>query len=114
MGSTDRTSATSGGPRWQVQFETGAARDVRGYDLDDPRFRPTVRALVEDLKRDPFSFPKKRGKLKNARAASLRFANVAWRVVFTINESRRLVRILSVGPHDVAYERATRRTLNRS
>jgi Txe/YoeB family toxin of Txe-Axe toxin-antitoxin module len=103
------TADAGGGPAWRVQFATGAAKDLRGYDVDDPRFRPKLALLIEDLKRDPFAFPKKRGKLRDARAASLRFANVAWRVVFTIDEQRRLVRILSLGPHDLAYERAERR-----
>ena len=87
----------------------GPAKDLRGYGLDDPRFRPTLRKLLDDLKCDPLSFPKKRGKLKDARAASLRFSNVTWRLVFTIDELRRLVRVLAVAPHDTAYERASRR-----
>ncbi len=94
---------------WSVEIGTSAARDVRGYGLDDTRFRPTLRELVEALKRNPLQFPTKRGKLKNARAAGLKFGSSTWRIVFVVNVAEHAVRILSVGPHDVAYERAQRR-----
>lgn len=100
--------ATSGRP-WAVGFGTSAARDVRGYGLDDPRFRPTLRELVEALKQNPLQFPTKRGKLKHARAASLKFGGSSWRLVFAVSMTEHRVRILSVGPHDTAYDRAKRR-----
>lgn len=94
---------------WSVEFATSAAREIRGYGLDDARFRPTLRELVDALKCDPLQFPTKRGKLKNARAASLKFGSSTWRAVFVVNVAEHTVRVLSVGPHDVAYERAQRR-----
>ena len=98
------------GPRpWAVEFAASAAREIRGYGLDDPRFRPTLRELLEALKKNPLQFPTKRGKLKGARAAGLRFAGASWRVVFVVSVSQHRVRILSVAPHDAAYDRAERR-----
>jgi hypothetical protein len=73
------------------------------------RFRPTLRELLEALRDDPLQFPTKRGKLKNARSASLRFAATSWRLVFDVNVSQHLVRVLSIAPHDAAYYRAERR-----
>jgi mRNA-degrading endonuclease RelE of RelBE toxin-antitoxin system len=94
---------------WIVEFATSAAREIRGYGLDDTRFRPTLRELVESLKRNPLQFPTKRGKLKNARAANVRFGSNSWRLVFVVSIAERRVRVLSVGPHDAAYARAQRR-----
>lgn len=94
---------------WVVEFASSAAREIRGFGLDDERFRPSLRELLEALKENPLQFPTKRGKLKGARAASLRFAATSWRLVFVVNVSQRRVRVLSVGPHDVAYDRAERR-----
>lgn len=94
---------------WTVEFATSAAREIRGYGLDDPRFRPTLRELVDALKQHPLQFPTKRGKLEGARAASLRFAATSWRLVFVVNLSLHRVRVLSVAPHDAAYDRAKRR-----
>jgi mRNA-degrading endonuclease RelE of RelBE toxin-antitoxin system len=100
--------AKSGKP-WSVQFAASAAREIRGYRLDDPRFRPTLRELVDALKRNPLQYPKKHGKLKHARAVSLKYGETSWRIVFTVSETEHLVHVLSVGPHDIAYERAERR-----
>jgi mRNA-degrading endonuclease RelE of RelBE toxin-antitoxin system len=94
---------------WSVEFATSAARELRAYRLDDARFRPTLHELIETLKHNPLQFPTKRGKLENARAASLKFASSTWRLVFIVSVAEHSVRILSVGPHDVAYGRAQRR-----
>jgi mRNA-degrading endonuclease RelE of RelBE toxin-antitoxin system len=94
---------------WSVEIGASAARDIRAYGLDDARFRPTLRELVEELKRNPLHFPTKRGNLKNARAANLSFQGSSWRLVFVVSVVEHRVRILAVGPHDVAYDRAARR-----
>jgi hypothetical protein len=44
------------------------------------------------------------------RAARVRFrGREAWRAVFIVHERARLVNVLSLGPHDRAYEDAARR-----
>jgi mRNA-degrading endonuclease RelE of RelBE toxin-antitoxin system len=66
--------------------------------------------VIETLRDNPKTYPKKSGSLKDARAASLRFADgVAWRAVYTIDERNGIVFIVSIGPHDVAYAEAKRR-----
>jgi hypothetical protein len=77
--------------------------------LTDPAFRPTLAALVAALKIDPKRFPKKHGRLKAVRAASLTFRGAAWRAVFTLDEDARIVMVWALGPHDRAYEEAVRR-----
>jgi hypothetical protein len=61
------------------------------------------------LELDPKRFPKKHGRLKGARAAPLTFRGTAWRAVFTLDETARIVRVWALGPHDRAYDEAVRR-----
>jgi mRNA-degrading endonuclease RelE of RelBE toxin-antitoxin system len=76
---------------------------------DDPRFRPPLDAIFESLKTDPKQYPTKIGKLKNHRAAPLRFGVVSWRCVFRIDEPARVVYVQALAKHDVAYEDAEKR-----
>jgi hypothetical protein len=63
--------------------------------------------LFAELETNPKQFPKKKGKLKDARAADVSFADgVTWRAVFTLVEDTRIVKVLSLAPHDVAYDEA--------
>lgn len=79
--------------------------------LANPAFRPKLAHLVAELKRDPKQFPKKSGKLANARAASLRYrGRESWRAVFRLDEAERSVYVMSLAPHDDAYDAAKRRT----
>jgi hypothetical protein len=77
--------------------------------LTDPSFSPTLEELLGLLEQNPKQFPKKKGKLKGARAASLKFKKVSFRAVFVLDEASRQVLVLSLDPHDVAYQRATKR-----
>jgi mRNA-degrading endonuclease RelE of RelBE toxin-antitoxin system len=80
------------------------------FGLANPAFRPTLAHLVAELQRDPKQFPKKSGKLANARAASLRYrGRESWRAVFRLDEAKRVVFVMSLGPHDAAYAAAERR-----
>jgi hypothetical protein len=101
--------------------DTAAQEDLWGIDLhrevrkviaanggaDSSLFRPTIAALIAALKHDPKRFPKKHGKLKDARASETHFADgVTWRAVFIVNEQARTVRVIALAPHDVAYSDA--------
>jgi hypothetical protein len=77
---------------------------------DDPRFRPPLDVLFESLRADPKQYPTKRGKLKDHRAAPLRFGSVAWRCVFRIDETERVVSVQALAKHDTAYDEAEKRT----
>jgi len=65
--------------------------------------------MIEELERDPKRFPKKSGKLADARAYALRHRGISWRAVFLVHEERREVEVLSLAPHDEAYAQAERR-----
>ncbi len=84
-------------------------RIIDGYGLENQQFKPALAQLLAALKRDPKRFPKKSGSLDAARSAKLRFRGAAWRAVFTLDEERRVVTILSLAPHDRAYAEAERR-----
>ncbi len=80
------------------------------FGLTNPAFRPILAELVASLKHDPKQYPKKSGKLADARAASLRYrGRASWRAVFRLDEADRSVLVLSLGPHDDAYDAAKRR-----
>jgi hypothetical protein len=79
------------------------------FGLENRDFRPTLGALMSDLRRDPKRFPKKSGALRGMRAAPLRFRGRAWRAVFRVDDVHREVDVVSVGPHDTAYDVACRR-----
>ena len=58
---------------------------------------------------NPKQFPKKMGKLRNARAAPLRQGKVTFRAVFVLDENAREVILVAFAPHDEAYAQAARR-----
>ena len=93
---------------WAVSFHPKVAKIIAvNGGLDSPAFRPRIAELVIALARNPKRFPKKHGKLKEARAAEAHFADgVTWRAVFIVNEEARTVRVIGLGPHDVAYRDA--------
>jgi hypothetical protein len=113
--STKRPGATSSGIRepdgrpWRVKFHREVAKIIAKFGEDNVVFRPTIAQLQQQLEIDPKQFPKKKGQLRNARAAELAYAGVTWRAVFTLDEEGRVVKVLSLDAHDVAYERARRR-----
>jgi mRNA-degrading endonuclease RelE of RelBE toxin-antitoxin system len=103
------TVAQEGQRPWEVLFHRAVGDDISRCGLDDTRFSPTLRELVDALEANPKQFPKKLGKLKNARAAHLRFTDVEFVAVFVLDEAARRVKVLSLDPHDRAYEKAVRR-----
>ena len=103
------TAVPAGQKPWIVKLHRQVGKEVAGYGLADRRFSPSLRELIDALSANPKQFPRKKGKLKDARAAGLKFEKVTFRAVFTLDEAARLVLVLSLDPHDVAYDRATRR-----
>jgi mRNA-degrading endonuclease RelE of RelBE toxin-antitoxin system len=109
----DRGIPTAAGGAWQVLLHRRVAKQISGYGPRD--FRPALAELNGELRRDPKQFPKKSGALREFRAVSLRYrGTTSWRLVFRIDERRREVQIVSLGPHDEAYEVAARRSRMRS
>lgn len=85
------TVVPGGQKPWHVKLYRDVGKLVAKIGLEDRRFCPTLRELVDALKANPKQFPKKKGKLKDARAAELSFKGVTFRAVFTLNEGTREV-----------------------
>lgn len=103
-------TATPDDRAWSVKAHHDVRKLLVKYGRRSDVFRPTLEALFESLETNPKQYPKKRGDLKGRRAAPITFADdVVWRAVFDLDESSRAVRILSLGPHDQAYDEAKRR-----
>ncbi len=98
---------------WKVKLHREVGKDVTHYGLSNPNFTPTLADLIGELERDPKQFPKKKGQLQGTRAAELKYYNVVYRADFTLDEAARLVFIVSLEPHDKAYEKAKRRLTGR-
>jgi hypothetical protein len=99
----------AGQKQWEVVLHREVGKDVSGYALCDPKFTPPLRQLFDALKANPKQFRKKRGKLADARSADLKYGDITFRAVFTTNEAARIVYVLALDQHDVAYRKATRR-----
>jgi mRNA-degrading endonuclease RelE of RelBE toxin-antitoxin system len=105
-----RDIAGPGDHPYAVKFHREVAKVAARFGADSTVFRPTIAELKASLEIDPKQYPKKRGELKDARAAALTFrGGAAWRAVFTITEQTRTVRVLALEPHDDAYRNAKRR-----
>lgn len=94
---------------YRYEFDPACARDLRKLTRRDV---PLLLALVIEhlpaILRDPYALgEKKRGKLANVRAYNFRAHNVAYRLVYGVHQE--VVVLVSVGPHDAAYDAAERR-----
>lgn len=67
------TAVPAGQKAWHVKLHRDVGKQIAGYALSDKRFSPTLRQLIAALEAKPKQFPKKKGKLKDARAAELSF-----------------------------------------
>lgn len=95
---------------YRVKLHRAVEKIVAKYGVDSDVFRPKIEDLIDALGADPKQFPKKKGRLRDARAADVRFADgITWRAVFVVDENTMTVKMLSLAPHDVAYAEAERR-----
>jgi mRNA-degrading endonuclease RelE of RelBE toxin-antitoxin system len=89
---------------WRIGYSKQVAKIIAKESHGGSTFEPSLVELENELKTNPKQYPKKKGKLAHCRAASLiRFDGVVWRMVFTLDEVTRIVRVLSLGTHDEAY-----------
>jgi hypothetical protein len=93
---------------WYVEFTLRAARVTRKFGFDDSDFNPTLAAVVAALEEDPKQFPKLKGKLASLRAAPMRYRGKNWGVPFALDESLRIVTVLTIEPIEEAYRTASR------
>lgn len=102
---------TPGGTRgrtWRDEYHPAAAREVLALSSSAAR-TTRIRSAVAKALQSPYLTEKKRGRLKGCRAIEFTIGGVTYRGVYEIDETRRVLYFLAVGPHDVAYERAERR-----
>src|SRR5947209_12989992 len=79
-------TATREGPEWRVKLHREVAKTIARYGgINSELLRPTFGDLILALEIDPKQFPKKHGKLGNARAVEIRFNDgVEWRAVYVL------------------------------
>lgn len=95
---------------YRVSLYREVAKVVTQQGVDSDVFRPTIGEFITKIENEPKQFEKKRGKLKDARSADVRFSDgIAWRAMFVVDDDNRVVRVLALAPHHVAYEDAQRR-----
>lgn len=94
---------------YDVRLISAAEKEVEKLIGKHPEALQELEELLIALETQPQIFPKKQGKLKSCRAASLKVGSNAWRLIFRIKEKQNEVEILALGPHDDAYDAAERR-----
>jgi len=79
----------SGGERqpYKLRFHRDVSAVIEEFGVKSSRFRPKLDSLLAALRTDPKQFPLKVGKLKNHRAAKVRFNRTTeWRCVFRVGQ----------------------------
>ena len=94
---------------WEVVLHKEAGKDITDYSFSCTQFKAQWDSILLELETNPKQFPKKGGKIKHCRAASLKYGNVVLRAPFTLDEKQHRVKVLCVEPHDQAYKTAARR-----
>lgn len=94
---------------FEIEFHPKAAKEVKELLRMNLEFVNEFREYLIALSEKPYTFPKKKGKLKSCRALDFKVKSNSWRLIFRITESRNVVEILAIGLHDDAYSSAERR-----
>jgi mRNA-degrading endonuclease RelE of RelBE toxin-antitoxin system len=85
---------------WRIILETGAERDLG--KLGNPSLIREAREMIDDLEFDPAP----PGAVKMRRynnAYRVRFGADAYRIVYRVDEKRRLIRVFAIGPRRTVY-----------
>lgn len=94
---------------FRYEFLEAAAKDL--YKLtrhNQPLLHAIAATHIPAILKDPFAAGEaKKGDLAGLRAYDLTVRGVAYRMVYTIDGD--VVRFIAIGPHDAAYQRASRR-----
>ena len=95
---------------YRYEFLEAAAKDLfKLTQRDHALLHAIATEHIPAILKDPYSAGEaKKGKLAHARAYNLKVKNVAYRLVYTIEQD--VVRFIAIGPHDEAYARAERRS----
>lgn len=95
---------------YRYEFIASAAKDLLKLTRrNHPLLLALVTTHIPTILRDPYAAgdPKK-GDLADLRAYDIKLDNVAYRLIYRIDEDA--VIFVAIGPHDAAYERAGRRS----
>lgn len=85
---------------WQVILETGAERDLGR--LPNPSLIREAREAIDDLRFDPVP-PGAVKMRRHNHAYRVRFGADAYRIVYRVDEKRRLIRVFAIGPRGSVY-----------
>jgi mRNA-degrading endonuclease RelE of RelBE toxin-antitoxin system len=91
---------------FRFEFDEAAARDLRKLTRrDQPLLLSIVTGHIPAILRDPHGAgEKKKGDLAHVRAYNLKVNNVAYRLIYTIDDD--VVLFVAIGVRDEAYARA--------
>lgn len=94
---------------YRYEFLEAAAKDMFKLTRhNQPLLDEIVATHIPAILRDPHKAGKpKKGDLAHVRAYDLKAKGVAYRLVYEVEGD--VVRFIAIGPHDAAYERASRR-----
>lgn len=92
-------------------FTKSAATDLYAFRRQARLLARLLSEIIPTILSDPHHTSQaKQGDLAGVFAHAFRDGSVAYRLVYTIDDGRRLVTFIAFGPHDVAHARARRRT----
>lgn len=92
-------------------FTKSASRDLYAFRRDARLLIRLLTEVVPNVLPEPRKAGEpKHGDLSGVFAYAFTDNGVAYRLGYTIDDSRRLVTFIAFGPHDIAYARAKRRT----
>jgi|GEM_PF-4622930 len=94
---------------WKVELHPEVAKVAVKNGWHNPDFSPTLREIRTSLETNPKQFPTKKGKLKAARAARLRYRGEQWRAIFVLDEMARVARWVGLGKRADVYAKTERR-----
>lgn len=105
---SDATAPRDENRPWRITAKPPVARTIAHHGLSNPHLVPTLKAILDKLKYDPFQYPTKEGPLDDLRGAPLHFRKVKYRLLFQILKKERVVRLL------VLEERKSNRVYKRA
>jgi Txe/YoeB family toxin of Txe-Axe toxin-antitoxin module len=91
---------------WYYEFGPEAKQWLK--HLKDRRLLEKVAANIEIIIADPFAGDEKCEDLKNVYGKNFNWTGVAYRIAYSMNPEKRLVRIIMIGPRENFYEELKR------
>jgi mRNA-degrading endonuclease RelE of RelBE toxin-antitoxin system len=94
---------------FNIRSHPKASKEIQNLLRTNREISKEIKQILQELAEKPYSFAKKKGKIKSCRAIGFKVKGNAWRLVFRIIEAENYVEILAVDLHDEAYSSAERR-----